>query len=139
VSDDSANAEPAAKDPWSWTDKRLVIPATALAVAAIVGAIAFYWTQLGKLLADQNAPASVQAIGSVLAIFVAVIAPYVQTDKERQRREDAAFERRVRNTSIALAAVSYVSYIAVDLRKLEACWHSPWLHSSPLPGLVAQP
>lgn len=90
-------------------------------LAGIVGAMAFYWTPLVALMKTAEGPAWVQAVGSVLAIFVAVLVPTIQTEMERRGRERAEFERRLRNTSVALSVASLVSYVAGEVQKeLEA-------------------
>lgn len=72
----------------------------------VVCLLAFFpgWEYVGKLFADKDAPAWVQAVGSILAILVAVAVAYWQ-GREARRRE-AYIERqdaiRERNLTVAL-------------------------------------
>lgn len=68
-----------------------------LGVCACVLAIWLFFGNLSALLQDQNAPAWVQAIGSILAIVVAVAVPAFQheRDQARQRQQEQLEHTRV--------------------------------------------
>lgn len=70
-----------------------------------------------ELFSGQNAPAWVQAIGSVAAIGVAVWVPHKQADREYKKREHEEYERRLRDTSIVLATIGYIRYVSTGIQK----------------------
>jgi membrane protein implicated in regulation of membrane protease activity len=103
------------EDTFAWYDWIVLTLVVLLALFAVVG-IYPGWVRVADALASNNAPAWVQALGSVAAIAVAFLVPYLQNRRDRARRESLEFERRVRNTQMAISAVSYVSYVARNIR-----------------------
>ncbi len=89
----------------------------------VLGLILVGWPAARCLLWTAQAAAWVQAIGSVAAIVTAVWLAHAQAERERQKREREEYERRVRNTSVALAAVQYIRYVAEGIQKdlVRAC------------------
>lgn len=88
----------------------------------VVGASVVSLIFLGLLLVAfpatrQDAAAWVQAIGSVAAIFTAVLLAHAQGERERKTRAREEYERRVRNTSVALAAIQYIRYVAKGIER----------------------
>ena len=83
----------------------------------IFGIILTAWPAARSLLWTEEAAAWVQAIGSVAAIGTAVWLAHAQAERERKKRECEEYERRVRNTSVALATVQYIRYVAKKIRE----------------------
>jgi hypothetical protein len=118
VSDDKDSSDEAeVKGRLSWDDKRVWIPALVAVMTAAIGAVVYCWPQLSKWAEGSNAPAWVQAVGSVIAIFVAVLVPYAQSRREHGRREHEEFQRRLRNMAAVHALVSYARFALKELDK----------------------
>lgn len=75
------------------------------------------WPAGRGLLGTEAAPAWLQAIGSIAAIWTAVCLANAQAREQRERKEREDTEQRVRNTSIALTAVSYIRFVTKGIRK----------------------
>jgi len=101
---------------FEWYDPILL---TLVGLLIVVAFLAIYpgWPPIATAFASPNAPAWVQAIGSVGAIFVAVLVPFRQARHERERLRRIEFDRRIRNTQMAISAVRYVSYVARGLKR----------------------
>ena len=72
--------------------------AAVLAALTLAGAIDWNW--VGDVLSHASAPVWVQAIGTILAVSVAI---WVPAQQRSHSRKDAEVERRVKARSIALA------------------------------------
>lgn len=93
----------------------------------VVGASVVFSIFLGLLLIaspaartvlwTQEAAAWAQAIGAVAAIGAAVWLAHAQAERERKKRECEEYERRVRNTSVALATIQYIRFVAKGIQK----------------------
>lgn len=83
----------------------------------VFGLILTAWPAARRQLWTQEAAAWIQAIGSVAAIGTAVWLAHAQAERERKKRECEEYERRVRNTSVALAAIQYIRYVTKGIQK----------------------
>jgi hypothetical protein len=88
-----------------------------IVLAIFIGLVLAAWPAARDLLWTEVAAAWVQSIGSIAAIGTAVWLARVQVENEREKRERQEYERRVRNTSVALAAVQYIRYVAEGIRE----------------------
>lgn len=95
----------------------LTLIGASVVLAIFVGILLTAWPAARSLLWTEMAAAWVQAIGSIAAIGTAVWLAHTQTEKERKRREEHDHEQRVRNTSVALAAVQYIRYVSKGIQR----------------------
>lgn len=104
--------------PLTWRDRRVLIPAALMFVLAALAVLAYpmprpdaaWWK-------DAWWPAWVQAVGSVIAIFVAVLVPWAQNRKQQDRQDLDERHRRMRNMAAVLAIVSYVRFSLKNIAK----------------------
>lgn len=83
----------------------------------VLGLVLAAWPAALKLLWTETAAAWMQAIGAVATIGAAVWLAHEQAEREQKKRDREEEERRVRKTSIALAAVGYLRYVAKGIQK----------------------
>lgn len=85
-------------------------------LALLLGIVLAALPELRRLLWTEPAAAWVQALGSIAAIATAIWLAHDQARREGEKKEREEHERRVRNTSVALAAVQYIRYVAEGIR-----------------------
>lgn len=98
------------------TVSQMVVGASVV-ISIVLGLILTAWPNARNLLGTEVAAAWVQALGSIAAIGIAIWLAHAQAVRERVKSEREEYVRRVRNTSVALAAVRYIRYVAQGIGK----------------------